>query len=80
MSKAFDYIVHDLLEAKLEAYNFFYEALKVMHGYLTDIKNITKINHSLRDFINLLIGVTQDSFLGPLTLFFIIYIYDVFKR
>ena len=80
MSKAFDCIVHDLLEAKLEAYNFFYEALNVMHGYLTVIKHRTKINHSLSDFINLLKGVTQDLILGPLTLFFIIYIYDVFKR
>ena len=37
-SKGFDYIVHDFLVAKLEAYGFSYEALKVMYNYLTDRK------------------------------------------
>ena len=44
LSKAFDCIVHDFLMAKLEAYGFLYEALKVMHNYLTDRKHRTKGN------------------------------------
>ena len=38
LSKAFDYIVHNFLIAKLETYGFSYEALKVMYNYLTDRK------------------------------------------
>ena len=38
LSKAFDCIVYDFLIAKLEAYGFSYEALKVMYNYLTDRK------------------------------------------
>ena len=56
LSKAFDCIVHDFLTAKLEAYGFSYEALKVMYNYLTDRKHRTKVNNSFRDFIDLLLG------------------------
>ena len=45
LSKAFDCIVHDFLIAKLEAYGFSYEALKVMYNYLTDRKHRTKVNN-----------------------------------
>ena len=45
LSKAFDCIVHDFLTAKLEAYGFSYEALKVMYNYLTDRKHRTKVNN-----------------------------------
>ena len=34
LSKAFDWIVHNFLTAKLEAYGCSYEALKVLHNYL----------------------------------------------
>ena len=40
--KAFDCIVHDFVIAKLEAYGFSYEALKVMYNYLTDKKHRLK--------------------------------------
>ena len=76
LSKAFDCIVHDFLIAKLEAYGFSYEALKVMHNYLTDRKHRTKVNDSLSDFTDLLLGVPQGSILGPLLLS--IYICDLF--
>ena len=39
LNKAFDCIVHDFLIAKLEAYGFSFEALKVMYNYLTDRKH-----------------------------------------
>ena len=75
-SKAFDYIVHDFLVAKLEAYGFSYEALKVMYNYLTDRKHRTKVNNSFSDLIGSLLGVTQGSVLGPLL--FNIYICELF--
>ena len=76
LSKAFDCIVHDFLIAKLEAYGFSYEALKVKHNYLTDRKHRTKVNDSFNDFIDLLLGVPRDSILGPLL--FNIYIFITF--
>ena len=76
LSKAFHCIVHDFLIGKLEAYDFSYEALKVMHKYLTDRKHRTKINDSFSDFIDLLLGVAQGSTLDPLL--FNIYICNLF--
>ena len=73
LSKAFDCLVHDFLIAKLEAYGFTYESLKLINSYLTDRKHRTKINSSYSSFLDLLIGVPQGSILGPLL--FNIYIY-----
>ena len=66
LSKAFDCLVHDFLIAKLEAYGFTYESLKLINSYLTDRKYKTKINFSCSSFLDLLIGVPQGSILGPL--------------
>ena len=76
LSKAFDCTVHDFFIAKLEAYGFSYETLKVMYSYLTDRKHRTKVNNSYSDFIDLLLGVPKGSILGPLL--FNIYISDLF--
>ena len=75
LSKAFDCIVHDFLPAKLEAYGFSYEGLKVMYNYLTDRKYRTK-NDSFSDLIDLLLNVPQGSILCPLL--FNMYICDLF--
>ena len=76
LSKAFDCLVHDFLIAKLEAYGFTYESLKLINSYLTDKKHRTKINSSYSSFLDLLIGVPQGSILG--SLLFNIYISDIF--
>ena len=47
LSKAFDYIPHDLIIAKLYAYGFEFEALKLILSYLTDREPATKINSIL---------------------------------
>ena len=75
LSKAFDCLVHDFLIAKLEAYGFTYESLKLINSYLTDRKHRTKINSSYSSVLDLLIGVPQGSILGPLL--FNIYISDL---
>ena len=36
LSKAFDSLDHELLIAKLEAYGFTYDALKLIHSYLSN--------------------------------------------
>ena len=78
LSKAFDCLVRDFLIGKLEAYGFTYEFLKLINSYLTDRKHRTKIHSSYSSFLDLLIGVSQGSILGPLLFNIYIYIYDLF--
>ena len=76
LSKALNCLVHDFLLAKLEAYGFTYEFLKLINSYLTDRKHRTKINSSYSSILDLLIGVPQGSIIGPLL--FNIYLSDLF--
>ena len=46
LSKAFDCIVHDLLLAKLSAYGFDYNSLKLVNSFLSGRKLTTKIDSS----------------------------------
>ena len=64
--KAFDYILHDLLIAKLHAYGFSFETLTFLNSYLRNRKQCVKINNICRDFLKILSGVPQGSTLGPI--------------
>ena len=44
LSKAFDRISHDLIIAKLQAYGFHIDALKLTHDYLSSRKQRVRVN------------------------------------
>ena len=66
LSITYDCIPHDALIAKLHAYGLEIKAIKLLHSYLTNRKQRTKINNSFSEWVEILIGIPQGSDLGPL--------------
>ena len=66
LSKALDCLDHELLVAKLNAYGFSLPALRLIHDYLSQRKQITKVNNSYSEWLVVMLGVPQGSILGPL--------------
>ena len=76
LSKAFDCLDHELLIAKLRAYGFSLPALKLVHDYLSNRKQRTKVNRTFSSWLEIVFGVSQGSILGPLV--FNIFLADLF--
>ena len=66
LSKAFDCIPHDLIIAKLAAYGFHIDALKLIHDYLSNRKQRVKVSDTYSSWKDIFYGVPQGSILGPL--------------
>ena len=65
LSKAFDYILHDLLIAKLAAYGFSDTALRYVYSYLSNRKQCVRINNTYSNYQKIISGVPQGSISGP---------------
>ena len=64
LSKAFDTLNHELLIAKLHAYGFNRDSLKLINDYLPNRWQRTKINKSFSSWAEFIQGVPQGSVLG----------------
>ena len=73
LSKAFDCLSLEHLIAKLDAYGFDKNALKLVNSYLSNRKARVKINNKYSSWSEILLRVPQGSILGALT-----FINDIF--
>ena len=65
LSKAFDYLDHELLRAKFNAYGFSLSALRLINNYLSNRKQRTRIGNSFSDWFEVMLGVPRGSILAP---------------
>ena len=64
LSKAFDYLPHNLIVPKLHACGFSIESLKLINSYLTESEQRVKINDQYSSWLDIVVGVPQGSILG----------------
>ena len=76
LSKAYDYLPHDLLIAKLEAYSLDNDSLNLLLDCLSFRKQRTQVGFAYSKWSKIRRGIPQGSILGPLL--FNIFVIDIF--
>ena len=76
LSKVYDFLDHDLILAKLEAYNFNFQSLQLIESYLKYRKQRVRVGSESSLWLDIIRGVPQGSILGPII--FNIFINDIF--
>ena len=64
LSKAYDYILDELLIAKLNEYGFDTKSLDFVLSYFINWKQNTKIGLTFSDLLSILLGVLQGLIIG----------------
>ena len=64
--KAFGCLLDDLAIEKLHAFGFDLKSLKVIHAYLNDGIQVTKVSSFYSEILQIIYGVPQGSILDPL--------------
>ena len=75
LSKVFNYLSHDNSLTKFHAYEFSSSTLKIIHSYLTNRIQRTKMYSTYRSCDEIFFGVPQGPLLRPLL--FYIFMYDL---
>ena len=68
IQKAFDCIQHDLLLAKVDAYGFSRQALRLINSFLENRHQRAKKNGSFSTYRQVSLGVPQGSVIAPCSL------------
>ena len=66
-SKLYDCLNHDLITAKLQAYEVGENSLTLIQSYLSQRQQRVRVCSSLNEWLEIILGVPQISILGPIT-------------
>ena len=66
LSEAYDCVIHDLIIAKLEAYGVGKNSLRFIQNYLSQRQQIVKVGSFLSEWLEIILGIPQESILGPI--------------
>ena len=66
LSKAYDCVNHDLIILKLEAYGAGENSLRLIQNYLSQRQQRVKLGSSFSEWLEIILGIPQESILGPI--------------